>query len=115
MKVTQANAEEYQWGSSCLGWRFVDRAEMSVIRERMPPGTSEVRHHHEKSRQFFFILKGSARIELGGEQVQLTKDEGMEIPHGIDHQIFNESDEDLEFLLVSHPSTKGDRIRSPQP
>jgi mannose-6-phosphate isomerase-like protein (cupin superfamily) len=115
MKITQATAEEYQWGSSCLGWRFVDRAEMSVIRERMPPGTSEVRHHHEKSRQFFFILKGSARIESGGEQVQLARDEGLEIPPGVDHQIFNDSDEDLEFLLVSHPSTKGDRIVSRQP
>ncbi len=87
---------------------------MSVIRECMPPGTSEVRHHHEKSRQFFFILKGRARIESGGEQVQLARDEGLEIPPEIDHQIFNDSDEDLEFLLVSHPSTKGDRIVSPK-
>ena len=86
---------------------------MTVIRERMPPGTSEVRHHHEKSRQFFFILKGAARIELAGEQVQLAKDEGLEIPPGVDHQIFNDSDEDLEFLLVSQPSTGGDRIVSP--
>ncbi len=115
MKVTQATAEEYQWGAGCLGWRFVDRAEMSVIRERMPPGTSEVRHHHEKSRQFFFILKGSARIESGGEQVRLVKDEGMEIPPGLDHQIFNDCEEDLEFLLISQPATKGDRILSPQP
>ena len=88
---------------------------MSVIRERMPPGTSEVRHHHQKSRQFFFVLKGSARIESAGEPVRLTKDEGMEIPPGVDHQIFNDSDEDLEFLLVSHPSTKGDRIVSRHP
>jgi mannose-6-phosphate isomerase-like protein (cupin superfamily) len=114
MKVTQATAEEYQWGSGCLGWRFVDQAEMSVIRERMPPGTSEVRHHHQKSRQFFFILKGRARIELGGEQVPLTKDEGLVVAPGVDHQIFNESDEDLEFLLVSQPSAKGDRTPSPQ-
>jgi mannose-6-phosphate isomerase-like protein (cupin superfamily) len=112
MKVTQATVEEYQWGSGCLGWRFVDREQMSVIRERMPPGTCEVRHHHEKSRQFFFILKGYARFELAGEQVQLAKEEGLEIPPGMDHQIFNESDEDLEFLLVSHPSSKGDRILS---
>jgi len=115
MKVTQATAEEYRWGSDCLGWRFVDRAEMSVIRELMPPGTSEVRHHHQKSRQFFFILKGCARIELAGEQVSLARDEGLEIPPGVAHQIFNDSNEDLEFLLVSHPSTKGDRVVSPQP
>jgi mannose-6-phosphate isomerase-like protein (cupin superfamily) len=115
MKITQATAEEYQWGAGCLGWRFVDRMELSVIRERMLPGTSEVRHHHEKSRQFFFILRGAARIESGGEQVLLTKDEGLEIPPGVDHQIFNDSDEDLEFLLVSQPSTKGDRIVSRQP
>jgi mannose-6-phosphate isomerase-like protein (cupin superfamily) len=115
VKVTQATAEEYQWGSGCLGWRLVDRAEISVIRERMPPGTSEVRHHHEKSRQFFFILKGAARIESAAEQVRLAQDQGLEIPPGVEHQIFNDSDEDLEFLLVSQPSTKGDRIVSRQP
>jgi mannose-6-phosphate isomerase-like protein (cupin superfamily) len=115
MKITKATAEEYQWGAGCLGWRFVDRTELSVIRERMPPGTGEVRHHHEKSRQFFFILKGAARIELAGQEVVLVRDEGLEIPPEVDHQIFNESDDDLEFLLVSQPSTKGDRILSPQP
>ena len=113
MKVNQNSAEEYQWGSGCLGWRLVNRTEMSVIRERMPPGTCEVRHYHLKSRQFFFILQGRARIELDGQQIALAKDDGLEIPPGVPHQIFNDAREPLEFLLVSQPSTTGDRVQVP--
>ncbi len=113
MKVNQSSAEEYQWGAGCLGWRLVNRTEMSVIRERMPSGTCEVRHYHLKSRQFFFILQGHARIELNGQQIPLAKDDGLEIPPGVPHQIFNDAREPLEFLLVSQPSTTGDRVRVP--
>lgn len=110
MKINQTNAEEYQWGDGCLGWRLVNRRELSVIRERMPAGACEVRHYHRKSRQFFFILQGSARIELGGEQFVLGSEDGLEVPPETPHQIFNDGPVDLEFLLVSHPSTTGDRI-----
>ena len=34
---------------------FVKNDEMTVIEERMPPGTAETLHVHAKSRQFFYI------------------------------------------------------------
>jgi mannose-6-phosphate isomerase-like protein (cupin superfamily) len=70
----------------------------------MPPGTFEIRHFHQKSQQFFYILRGFARIELQGKQFLLSEQDGLEIPPKTPHQIFNDSNIDLEFLLVSQPS-----------
>jgi mannose-6-phosphate isomerase-like protein (cupin superfamily) len=104
------NAEHYVWGNGCDGWHFVNHPGLSIIRERMPPGTSEVRHLHKKARQFFYILAGTAVLETGGSSHELHRGEGIEIPPGVPHQIFNKSNEALEFLVVSQPHSHGDKV-----
>jgi hypothetical protein len=51
MKISKLTAEHYVWGEGCDGWHLVKNSNLSVIHERMPPNTSEVKHYHEKSRQ----------------------------------------------------------------
>jgi hypothetical protein len=65
MKICKDNAEHYNWSEVCDGWHLVKREDLSVIHEKMPPHTSEIRHYHGKSRQFFFyfIRNGEIRIE----------------------------------------------------
>lgn len=113
MKVNRDSIKPYEWGDRCEGWRLVDRSDLSIIQERMPPGTKEARHFHNKAGQFFFVLRGAARIEMNGNQHQLLPQDGLEIPPETPHQIFNESNEDLEFLVVSCPTTTGDRVPCP--
>ncbi len=110
MKTSKAIAEHYAWGEACDGWRLSDDAEMSVIQERMPPHTSETRHLHETARQFFFILNGEATMECGGKLTVLKQHEGIEILPDTPHTMMNRSDDTVEFLVISSPSTKGDRI-----
>jgi mannose-6-phosphate isomerase-like protein (cupin superfamily) len=110
MKMSKATAEHYVWGTACDGWRLADDAALSVIQERMPPHTSETRHLHEAARQFFFILSGEATMELNGELFVLAPEEGIEIPPDTPHTMMNRSDDEVEFLVISSPSTKGDRI-----
>ena len=62
--ISRATAEHYTWGQNCDGWQLVKGASLSVIQEQMPPGTSEVRHFHQKAQQFFFILSGEAAMEV---------------------------------------------------
>jgi mannose-6-phosphate isomerase-like protein (cupin superfamily) len=109
----------YVWGDNCDGWNLVDKAELSVKMERMPPHTAEQEHFHRRARQFFFILKGSATfvvVESKGSvegvqtRIEVKAQQGLEIPAGLRHRILNESEEDLEFILCSQPSTAGDRI-----
>lgn len=108
--ISKTNAEHYVWGQNCDGWHLVKNSNLSIIQERMPPQTSEVRHFHEKSSQFFYVLSGEATIEIDGKQEVLKSGQGVEISCGVAHQMFNKSDDFLEFIVVSCPPSHGDRI-----
>jgi mannose-6-phosphate isomerase-like protein (cupin superfamily) len=83
---------------------------LSVIEERMPPGRSEVRHSHNAARQFFYVLAGTATMELDGEELTLRPREGVEVAPRVPHRMMNRAAEDLEFLVVSAPPSHGDRV-----
>jgi mannose-6-phosphate isomerase-like protein (cupin superfamily) len=108
--IDKSRAEHYRWGQGCDGWHLVRSEPMSVIQENMPPGTSEIRHFHHDSRQFFFVLAGEAAIELDGTGHVLSVHQGLEVPPGIAHQVENRSSVNLEFLVISVPPSHGDRI-----
>lgn len=103
------SAQRYTWGDSCDGWHFLNAPDLSVIYERMPPDTFEKKHRHAKAKQFFFITKGTAEIWLDGRTHTLAPNQGLEIPPGKAHQIFNRGSENLKFVLVSSPHAHGDR------
>ena len=108
--ISKDTAEHYTWGDGCDGWRLVDLADLSVIHERMPPGAAEVRHHHQAARQFFFVLSGTATIELGGQIHTLHAQQGIEVAPDLPHKMRNDTDADVEFLVISQPTTRGDRV-----
>ena len=43
-------------------------------------------------------------------EVPLNQGQGLEIPPRVKHQFKNRSDADVHFLVISIPTTKGDRI-----
>ena len=108
--VNKTIAEHYKWGQNCSGWHLVKSDSMSVIQESMPPQTFEVRHKHSKSHQFFFVLSGEATIEVDGKKHLLQSEQGLEIDPGTVHQVLNNSNKDLHFLVISCPPSHGDRI-----
>ena len=110
MKVSAATLEPYLWGEVCRGWHLVQTEGLSVIQERVPPGRGEVRHYHERARQFFYVLSGQATLELGEETFVLNPLEGLEVAPQIVHQLQNDGFEDLVFLVISAPRSHGDRV-----
>ena len=108
--INKTNAEHYTWGAGCDGWHLVRSEALSVIQERMPPGTAEVRHSHARARQFFLVLGGTLTIEVDGVREGLAAGEGLEVAPGVVHRVANESDRDAEFVVVSQPPSHGDRI-----
>lgn len=110
LRISKQNAEHYVWGDKCDGWHLVKNKDLSVIHERMPANTLEIRHYHNQARQFFFILSGIATMDISGELIELYQEEGIEVPPLIPHQIRNESNQDVEFLVISQPTSKGDRV-----
>ncbi|KAB2847130.1 MAG: cupin domain-containing protein [Melioribacteraceae bacterium] len=109
-KASTKNSEHYNWGNACDGWHLLKSDNLSVIQEKVPPGCSEVKHYHNFSHQFFYVLKGTATIEIENETFSLNSFEGIEVKPGQAHQLRNESNIDLEFIVVSSPKSHGDRV-----
>jgi mannose-6-phosphate isomerase-like protein (cupin superfamily) len=108
--INKDTARHYLWGEGCDGWDLLMAEGLNIIQERMPPGTSEVRHYHQSARQFFFVLSGTVTVEINGQREVLQQHQGIEVLPGIPHQVFNESENDVEFLLIAHPPSRGDRV-----
>jgi mannose-6-phosphate isomerase-like protein (cupin superfamily) len=102
--------KHYKWGDDCDGWDFVNSSSLSVKQERMPAGTSELKHYHTSAQQFFFILKGVADFEIEDAALKIQPGEGLHIEAGKKHRIMNAGPGELEFILCSQPSTSNDRI-----
>jgi mannose-6-phosphate isomerase-like protein (cupin superfamily) len=111
--ISRETAEHYVWGAGCDGWHLVRTDSVSVIEERMPAGTAEVRHRHQRARQFFYVLEGVLTIEHVGGTHTLTFGHGLELPPRVAHQVRNDSADAVRFLVVSQPPSHGDRETIP--
>jgi mannose-6-phosphate isomerase-like protein (cupin superfamily) len=110
MLTSIENAEHYIWGETCDGWHLLKHDAMSVIQERVPAGGVEVMHYHSKARQFFYILEGQGTMVFEDRTIVLKKGQGIEIAPEVKHQFTNRSNANVHFLVISVPSTRGDRI-----
>lgn len=110
MNKNLENANHYIWGTNCHGWHLLIRDSLSIIEEMMPPNTSEAKHYHNMAQQFFYVLKGEAVFELNNGRVRVLEREGIHIEPQTVHQIRNEGKVDLEFLVISEPTSKKDRV-----
>jgi mannose-6-phosphate isomerase-like protein (cupin superfamily) len=107
--IDHSVAEHYSWGGNCDGWHLLKHPDLSVIRERVPPGAGEVKHFHSRARQFFFVISGEATLEFNGRSVTFGPGQGVHVPPDTHHRFANYSARDVVFLVVSSPSTAGDR------
>ncbi len=109
MIKSKNNAEHYLWGNSCDSWILKDSESLSVKQELMPSAAAEKLHFHHRAEQFFYILKGEAVFYTNDEKYSLKAGESITILPESKHYISNESERDLEFLVISNPSTNNDR------
>lgn len=110
MKKSTANTTAYTWGEHCKGWPLLQEQALSVIEEEMPPGTAEQLHYHKKAMQLFYLLEGEAEYEIESENIIVSKGESLQIHPGQKHRIRNKSKTNIRFLVISAPTTTGDRI-----
>lgn len=107
--VSRQTQDVYHWGDGGSGWRLLDEAGLSVIEETLAPGTGEVRHFHMQAMQCFYILDGTAMMTLDRDQLRLDAGMALPVPPQTPHTIFNDTDQTIRFLVISAPSTRGDR------
>ncbi len=52
-------------------------------------------------------------MELEGEKHAIGAQQGIEIPPEAKHQARNDSNNPVEFIVISQPTTRGDRFDIP--
>lgn len=107
--VRRDNAVHYTWGVVCDGWWLLDREDLSVIEERMPPGAAEQRHVHQTARQVFYVLSGQLTIDLDAGPRVLRGGDSLHVPPADPHRVRSTGSTEARFLVISLPSTRGDR------
>lgn len=108
--VDVKDAEHYRWGGVCDGWHLLKQQDLSVIQERVPPGAGEVKHKHSSAQQFFYVLSGTATLEFDTKSVSFGAGQGVHVPAGVAHRFANHGEQEVKFLVISSPTTAGDRI-----
>jgi mannose-6-phosphate isomerase-like protein (cupin superfamily) len=106
---TKRTAPRSRWREVCESWSFAASHDLNVMLERMPPATHELRHKHEMTRQFYYLLQGTATVEVADTMVQIRTGAGIEIAPQTPHRIRNDSDKAIEFLVVSSGPPREDR------
>lgn len=110
MPISTETAEHYVWGGNCDGWFLLKEDTISVIQERMPPGSTEVMHLHHRSRQLFYVLSGELTMETASARTTIPAGHALAIEPNVAHCAVNESSEAVEFLVISSPPSHGDKV-----
>jgi mannose-6-phosphate isomerase-like protein (cupin superfamily) len=85
-------------------YELIGAQKHSLAAVTIPPGRSSDRHHHRVSEETYFILRGTARMIVDGQTFRLGPGQACLIQPPEQHQVFNDGDDDLEFVVVSAPA-----------
>lgn len=113
--ISPETARRAVWDDECTAYYLLDRSDLSVVQELLPPGARSRAHAHDRSRQFFYVLRGDATMMVGPRTVSLPAGSGLEVPPRVRHQVRNDGEEDLEVLVVSSPRVSGSPHGRPRP
>lgn len=109
MIANRETSDHYHWGGACDGWVLRPGEDLLIIEERMPANTQEERHVHAKAEQFFYVRTGTLTMELDGTIFQVHERSGIAVAKGTPHQARNDTEWDVTFLVISSPTSRGDR------
>jgi mannose-6-phosphate isomerase-like protein (cupin superfamily) len=75
----------------------------SLAQVTCPPGKRSAEHHHLTAEETYYLLSGEARMVVDGVSFDLHAGQALLIKPGERHQLFNESEQWLEFLVICAP------------
>lgn len=78
----------------------------SLAEASIAGGQATVRHHHRVAEEIYFILAGTARMEIDGEEREVGPGDAILIPPGAWHQIT--AHEDVRLLCCCAPPYRHD-------
>jgi mannose-6-phosphate isomerase-like protein (cupin superfamily) len=70
---------------------------------RLPPHSANTLHRHLRSEEFYFVLEGLGRLRVGGETLTVPKFGGVWVPPDQLRQVFNDTEDEVLWLIVGAP------------
>ncbi|QDU93563.1 cupin domain-containing protein [Lignipirellula cremea] len=83
-------------------------ANQSLAEARIPPGAATIAHYHPLAEEIYYILTGSASMQIGTELRTVGPGDAVAIPPGAVHQITNTGEETLKLLCCCAPAYEHD-------
>jgi quercetin dioxygenase-like cupin family protein len=78
----------------------------SLTLTRLAAGQSIGTHTHTVETESVYLLKGSARLVLDGNEAALRASSGATIPVGVAHSLHNVGDGEIELLAIHVPPVR---------
>lgn len=73
---------------------------------RLPPGSANTLHKHLRSEEFYLVLEGTGRLRVGEQTLTVPRYGGVWVPPESLRQVFNDTPEDVLWLVVGGPEEK---------
>jgi len=70
---------------------------------RLPPKSANTLHKHIRAEEFYFVLEGTGRMRIGADTVTVPKYGGVLVPPEQMRQVFNDTDEEVLWLIIGAP------------
>ncbi len=87
--------------NSCIRHQSLAEATIAV-------GTATQEHYHPKSEEIYYILSGTGRMKLNGEEREVAALDAIAIPPGAAHKIWNTGSVPLVLLCCCAPGYEND-------
>jgi mannose-6-phosphate isomerase-like protein (cupin superfamily) len=76
----------------------------SLAEATLAPGQATERHYHGETEELYYLLEGTAEMEIEGETVRVGPGDAILIPPGAWHQITADEGSPLRFLCCCAPA-----------
>ena len=91
--------EDRPWGSYLV---LAAEGDHKVKRITVRPGARLSYQRHQRRAEHWFVVRGTARVTLEGEEREVGAGQAVDVARGAAHRIANVGAEDLVFVEVQH-------------
>ncbi|MBI4382852.1 MAG: cupin domain-containing protein [Nitrospinae bacterium] len=70
------------------------------------PGQSQKIHSHAGSDKIYYVLEGKGKVTVGSVEKEVTADEMVLAPEGLDHGVVNHTQDKLVLLVFMAPKPR---------
>ena len=73
----------------------------------LAPGCETMPDIHPDAEELYYVVSGAGRLVMDGEEFRVAEGMAVYIPAGVEHQSFNDGEEDLVYFYVFGPPPGG--------